>query len=76
VPHGRPALATATGWTNTTVEGQHLTGYPIAHPGPAVMPPRRLAHLDHTSEQFGHSHIDVSRLGFSSVKPPLSARTT
>ena len=28
------------------VEGQHLAGHPVAHPEPAVVPPRGLAHLD------------------------------
>ena len=36
------------------VEGEHLAGQPVAHPEPAVVPPRRLAHLDAGREDLRH----------------------
>jgi hypothetical protein len=36
------------------VERQHLARQPVAHPEPAVVPPRRLTHLDARGEDLGH----------------------
>ena len=57
------------------VEHQHLAGEPVAHPEPAVMPPRGLAHLNPRRKHFTHTQGDAPRRRFSSVKsPPPSAR--
>jgi hypothetical protein len=49
------------------VEDQHLTGHPIAHPEPAVVPPRGLAHLQSRRQRLSHTGSDVRTMQDSSV---------
>ena len=45
IENGSPSTAGHDLAVPVGVEGQHLAGQPVAHPEPAVVPPRRLAHL-------------------------------
>jgi hypothetical protein len=75
-PTGRQTIENATLYARHDLafplpdEGQQLIGQPDAELRTGRNATERLADLDSSHQQLGHTHVDACRLGFSAAEPP------